>query len=430
MTAAVKRAFSPADVLDVDIMGDERSMHALFDFLRANDPVSRVEHPDYDPFWSLTRYEDVRHVGSHNDEFLSAPRTVLLPRAFEESLLAQFGTRNGLETLIHMDRPKHLKMRRVTREWFLPRSIDRLDDDVRALCREYVDRMQAMDGACDFVKDVTLLYPLRVILKILGLPRDAEGTMLRLTQEIFGGQDPDLQRSPTDQANLETLLEFGAYFDAVVKDREENPRDDLATVLAKAQVDGMPMEALDQMSYFIITASAGHDTTSSVLGSGMKALLEHPEQMRLWRDNPDLDMNAAKELMRWVSPVRHMVRTATRDVVIGGKQIRAGDNLALWFPAANRDPEVFERPNELDITRDPKPQLAFGHGAHMCLGQHLATLEVARFFRELLPRLESMEMAAEPTWIKANFVGGLKSMPVRYRFATASPAEHPGGQRP
>jgi len=212
------------------------------------------------------------------------------------------------------------------------------------------------------------------------------------------------------------LLAFGGYFQEVIDDRKKNPQDDLATVLATAQVDGEPMDPLDQMSYFIIAASAGHDTTSAVLGAGMKALLENPEQLHQWRDNPELDDGAAKELMRWVSPVRHMVRTATEDLELRGKQIKAGDNIALWFPAANRDPEVIANPNVLDITRDPKLHLAFGHGSHMCLGQHLAVMEVARFYRELLPRLKSIEMAAEPTWIHANFVGGLKSMPVRYEF--------------
>ena len=170
------------------------------------------------------------------------------------------------------------------------------------------------------------------------------------------------------------------------------------------------------MSYFIIAASAGHDTTSAVLGAGMKALLEHPEQMEKWRNDPEMDMTAAKELMRWVSPVRHMVRTSTEEIELQGKQIKSGDNLVLWFPAANRDPEVFGNPNELDLSRDPKLHLAFGYGSHMCLGQHLATLEVARFYRELLSRLKHIEMSADPTWIHAIFVGGLKSMPVKYEF--------------
>jgi cytochrome P450 len=408
--------YKPSDVLDAALMGDETTMHGLFDYLREHDPVSWVEHPDYQPFWSLTKYDDIKFVGSNNDRFLSAPRTVLMPVEYEEALLAQFGTRNGLETLIHMDRPKHLKLRRVTKEWFLPRSIAKLDVEVQAMCKEYVDKMQEMGGECDFVKDITLLYPLRIIMSILGLPRESEATMLKLTQEIFGSEDPDLQRVDVGETDMGTLLEFGAYFQEVIDDRKKNPQDDLATVLATAQVDGEPMDPLDQMSYFIIAASAGHDTTSAVLGAGMKALLENPEQLQQWRDNPELDDGAAKELMRWVSPVRHMVRTATEDIELRGKQIKAGDNIALWFPAANRDPEVIANPNVLDISRDPKLHLAFGHGSHMCLGQHLAVMEVARFYRELLPRLKSIEMAAEPTWIHANFVGGLKSMPVRYEF--------------
>lgn len=416
--AAVKlNGFQPADILDPAIMGNERSMYALFDHLRSTDPVARVEHPDYRPFWALTRYDDVRTIGSQNDSFLSAPRTVLIPAAFEEALLEQFGTSNGLETLIHMDRPKHLKMRKVTREWFLPRSIEKLRLEVEALSKEFVDRMQEMGDECDFVKDIALLFPLRIILSILGLPREAEGTMLRLTQEMFGGQDPELQRGDSETAGLEVINEFGAYFAEVIEDRKRNPRDDLATVLANAEVDGEPMNMLDQASYFIITASAGHDTTSAAIGGGMKALLEHPEQLALWRNDPGLDDSAAREIIRWVSPVRHMVRTATTDTELHGRVIQAGDNVALWYPAANRDPEVFEHPNSLDLRRDPKVQLAFGYGSHMCLGQHLAALELRCFFRELLPRLEHMELAGDPEWIKAIFVGGLRSMPVRYRLS-------------
>lgn len=409
--------YKPADVLNVEIMGDEQTMHGLFDHLRENDPVAWVDDPEYRPFWTLSKYEDIKRIGSSNDSFLNAPRTVLLPIEAEDMLEAQFGNKNGLETLIHMDKPKHLKLRRVTRDWFLPRSIAKLDEEVQALCKEYVDRMRDMDGECDFIKDITLLYPLRIIMSILGLPRQSEATMLKLTQEIFGPMDPDLQRDAGNNSeSMGTLLELGEYFTEIVEDRKKNPSDDLATVLANAEVDGQPMDKMDQMSYFIITATAGHDTTSAVLGAGMKALLENPGQIALWRDNPELDDGASKELMRYVSPVRHMLRTATEDLELRGKQIRAGDNLAIWFPAANRDPEVFDKPHGLDITRNPKQHIAFGYGEHMCLGMHLAVLEVARFYRELLPRLQSIELAGEPQWIQANFVGGLKSLPVRYQL--------------
>jgi cytochrome P450 len=202
----------------------------------------------------------------------------------------------------------------------------------------------------------------------------------------------------------------------VVEDRKKNPTDDLASVLANALVDGEPMEHLDQISYFIITATAGHDTTSATISGGMKALLEHPEQLQKLRENPDLAPQAAREMIRWVSPVRHMMRTTTEDIELRGKHLKAGDSLCLWYPSANRDADAIENPDVFDIERDNRNQLAFGYGGHMCLGQHLAVLEVEVFFRELLPRLNHIEMAAEPEWVQAIFVGGLKSMPVRYSF--------------
>ena len=357
---ATPGTYSPADVLDAGIMGREETMYALFDHLRSTDPVAWVEHPEYRPFWALTRYDDVKSIGSANNEFLSAPRTVLVPEDAEKMFLETFGPANGLETLIHMDRPKHLKLRKVTREWFLPRSIDKLTAEIQDLAKEYVDKMVEMGDECDFVKDIALYFPLRIILSILGLPRESEETMLKLTQEIFGGQDPDLQRGEDLKAGMQVLHDFGAYFNEVIADRKVNPQDDLATVLANAEVDGEPMNPLDQMSYFIITASAGHDTTSAAISGGLKALMEHPEQMALWRDRPELDIGAAKEIIRWVSPVRHMVRTATQDLELRGKQIKAGDNRALWYPAASRDPAAFENPNVLDITRDPSQGLACG----------------------------------------------------------------------
>ncbi len=404
------------DLLNPKFMAEDDQMYALFDHLRENDPVSLVDHPDFDPFWSLSKYEDIKSIGMQNDRFLSAPRTVLTPKAVEKVLLEKFGNRNGLETLIHMDRPKHLKLRKVTREWFLPRSIAQLDEDVKALAKQYVDKMEAMDGECDFVKDIALLFPLRVIMSILGVPPEDEGMMLKLTQELFGGNDTDLQRGADDDTVAKLVMEFFEYFTAIVEERKKNPQQDLATVLAQAEVDGKPIEAMDQISYFIIAATAGHDTTSATISGGLRAMLQFPEQMQRWRDNPDLGDTAVKELLRWVSPVRHMVRTSTEDIELRGKKIAKGDNIALWFPAANRDPDIFGNPNELDLGRNPKLHLAFGYGSHQCLGQHLAVLEIRRFFEELLPRLEHIELAGEPKGIQANFVGGLKSMPVRYRF--------------
>ena len=404
------------DLLDPKVMGDEVTMHALFRELREEDPVSLVEHPDFDPFWAITKHEDIKNISQNNAAFLNNPRTVLVRKDFEKALLEQFGTRNGLETLIHMDNPKHRKLRNVTRDWFKPGPIDRLTPQVQAIARDYVDKMQEMGGECDFVKDIALLYPLRVIMSIIGVAPEEEAMMLKLTQELFGGQDPTQSRGLEVSDGLGVLMDFFAYFTKVVEDRKANPTGDLASLLANALVDGEPMEALDQISYFIITATAGHDTTSATIGGGMKALLEHPDQLAKLRDNPELAKQAAREMIRWVSPVRHMMRTTTEALELRGKSIPAGDSLCLWYPSANRDSDVIDNPDTFDIERDNRNQLAFGYGGHMCLGQHLAVLEVEMFFRELLPRLEHIEMAGDPDWVQAVFVGGLKSMPVRYRF--------------
>lgn len=398
-------------------MGDESSMYALFRDLREHDPVSRVEHPNFEPFWAVTKHEDIKAISQKNDAFLNNPRTVLIQRQFEEALLEKFGTRNGLETLIHMDNPKHRKLRNVTRDWFKPGPIDELRADVQVIARHFVDKMESMGGECDFVKDIALLYPLRIIMSIIGVAPEEEPMMLKLTQELFGGQDSTQARGEEVDDGLDVLMDFFNYFTAVVEDRKKNPADDLASVLANALVDGEPMEALDQISYFIITATAGHDTTSATIGGGMKALLEHPEQLARLRDNPQLARQAAREMVRWTSPVRHMMRTTTEDITLRGKKLKAGDNLCLWYPSANRDEEAIDNPDVFDIERDNRNQLAFGYGGHMCLGQHLALLEVEVFFQELLPRLSHIELAGEPEWVQALFVGGLKSMPVRYAFS-------------
>lgn len=404
------------NLLDPAIMGDESSMHDLFRQLREQDPVSRVEHPDFEPFWAITRHEDIKAISQNNAEFLNNPRTVLIQREFEEALLAKFGTRNGLETLIHMDNPKHRKLRNVTRNWFKPGPIDRLSTDIKTIARAYVDKMEGMGGECDFVKDIALLYPLRVIMSIIGVAPEEEAMMLKLTQELFGGQDPTQSRGGNVDDGLSVLMDFFSYFTGVVEDRKKNPTDDLASILANALVDGEPMEQLDQISYFIITATAGHDTTSATISGGMKALLEHPDQLRKLQENPDLSTQAAREMIRWVSPVRHMMRTTTKDIVLRGKTLKAGDSLCLWYPSANRDSSAIDDPDTFDIERDNRNQLAFGFGGHMCLGQHLAVLETALFFEELLPRLEHIKLAEDPEWVQAIFVGGLKSMPVRYKF--------------
>jgi cytochrome P450 len=404
------------ELLDPVIMGNEETMYGLFDHLREYDPVSYVQHPEYDPFWAVTRHEDIKFISQNNRRFINNPRTVLVQKQFEQMLLENFGSRNGLETLIHMDSPKHKKLRSVTRDWFKPGPIGKLSGNLEAIAKQFIDKMEAMGGQCDFVKEISLLYPLQAIMSIIGVPAEEEAMMLKLTQELFGGADPTQARGADSNDALAVIMDFFSYFKALVEDRKKNPKEDLATVLATALVDGEPMEELDQISYFIIAATAGHDTTAATIAGGMQALIQHPQQLQKLRDNLELCNSAAREMIRYTAPVRHMMRTTTQDEEFQGQTIKAGENICLWYPAANRDRHAISNPDTFDIERDNKNQLAFGFGSHMCLGQHLAILEVELFFRELLPRLKHIEISGEPEWVKAIFVGGLKSMPVRYQF--------------
>jgi cytochrome P450 len=213
------------------------------------------------------------------------------------------------------------------------------------------------------------------------------------------------------------VQEFFQYFGAVTQDRRARPRDDLATVIATGEVDGEPIGPLEANSYYAIVATAGHDTTSSTASGGLLQLIRNPDQRRRLQAEPGLIGAAVEEMIRWVTPVKHFMRTASEDCEIGGKPIRAGDGLALFYWSGNRDEAVFANPDVFRVDRDPNPQTAFGNGVHLCLGLHLARMELRALFAELLPRIADIELAGEPRNTVANFVSGLKTLPVRVRWA-------------
>jgi cytochrome P450 len=240
--------------------------------------------------------------------------------------------------------------------------------------------------------------------------------MLRLTQELFGPEDSEMRRE-ADHGDLHNVvLDFFDYFNRMTADRRANPRDDLATLIANAEVDGKPIGEFEAMSYYVIVATAGHDTTSSSAAGGLLALIENPSEMAKLKADPDLIPSAVEEMIRWVTPVKHFMRTATADCIVGGKSVRAGEALTLFYPSGNRDEAVFDDPFTFRVDRAPNRQIAFGFGAHLCLGMHLARMEMAELFRELLPRLEHIELAGEPSRVASSFVSGLKHLPVRYRL--------------
>jgi cytochrome P450 len=241
--------------------------------------------------------------------------------------------------------------------------------------------------------------------------------MLKLTQELFGAEDPEIARIGEDQSMFEVLLDFVDYFNALASDRRARPTDDLASVIANAEIGGAPLADMDMLGHFLIIATAGHDTTSSSISGGLLALIEHRDQLKLLQAEPDLIDNAADELIRYVSPVKHFMRTCRQPFTLRDVTFEPGDLLYLSYASANRDDEVFADPFRLDVRRpNAASHLAFGFGRHFCLGAHIARMEIRALFKELLPRLEYIELAGEPTWIKAHFVQGPKSIPISYQL--------------
>jgi hypothetical protein len=330
-----------------------------------------------------------------------------------------------VRTLVQMDAPDHPHYRLLTQSWFLPQNIRPLEERIRKIAREHVERMAELDGECDFARDIALTYPLRVIMEVLGVPAEDEPRMLRLTQELFGAADPELNRSGAAtgenrdaMAELQAIIaDFFMYFKAITDSRKAEPKGDLASVIANGQIAGAPISDFEAMSYYVIVATAGHDTTSSSTAGAIWGLCESPGEFAKLKADPSLIPGLVDESIRWVTPVKHFMRSASADYELRGRTIRAGDWLWLAYPSGNRDEEVFDDPDAFRIERNPNRHLAFGYGAHLCLGQHLAKMEMRILWEELIPRLQSLELAGEPKLAVASFVGGPKRLPIRYRLS-------------
>jgi cytochrome P450 len=390
---------------------DEARLHDGLAVLRREDPVHLVEARGYRPFYALTRQSHIREVEGDGALWLSEPRPALAP-ASSERANASFQVR----TLVNMDDPDHRVVRAIGADWFRPKAMRMLESRVRELAREHVDRMAARGGECDFAADIAVHYPLYVILSLLGLPESDFPRMLQLTRELFGAQDEELGRDGGKDKRMGVLMDFFTYFQELTAARRAHPTEDMASAIANAIVDGQPLNDVDTMSYYVIIATAGHDTTSSTIAGGLHALLENPAQLARLRTDPALMTTAADEMIRWVTPVKEFMRTAAADTALGGVPIAEGESVLLSYASANRDEEVFPDPFTFDVGRDPNRHLAFGFGAHYCLGAALARIEIRALFAELLPRLESIDLAGTPEWTATTFVGGLKHLPVRYKL--------------
>jgi len=413
-------------IVDPRAYHDRRRSDEAFTRLRAESPLAVAQPDGFDPFWVVTRFDDIQAVEKQNELFHNGDRSTVVTTIEADRKVRQMmgGSPHLVRSLVQMDNPDHFAYRRLTQAWFLPQNLRGLEARIREIARGFVDRMAEHGGRCDFARDVAFLYPLHVIMEVLGVPECDEPRMLKLTQELFGSADPDVNRSgqqltDTDQAlaSLQaTVMDFMTYFNAMTEDRRKNPRNDLASVIANGAIEGQPLGHLEAMSYYIIAATAGHDTTSNTTAGGLWALCDHPEQFARLKADLSLIPGHVEESIRWETPVKHFMRTATDDAELAGQKIARGDWLMLCYPSGNRDEAHFTDPFRYDIARSPNKHVAFGYGAHVCLGQHLARMEMRILWEELLPRLESVELDGTPTRTAASFVCGPKSVPIRYRM--------------
>lgn len=413
-------------IVDPAAYADQKRIDAAFTHLRKNAPLAVAQPEGFDPFWVVTKHADILNIERQNDLFHNGDRsTTLTPIDVEKRVRALMGGSPHLvRSLVQMDNPDHMNYRRLTQGWFLPQNLRALEGRIREIARSFVDRMAAKGGRCDFARDIAFLYPLHVIMEVIGVPEADEPRMLKLTQELFGSADPDLNRNASAVSNVDDGLaaiqgvigDFIAYFNAMTEDRRANPRNDLASIIANGKINGEPLGYLEAMSYYIIAATAGHDTTSNTTAGGLWALAENPAQFAKLKANPALIPQFLEESIRWVTPVKHFMRSATADAEVSGQKIAKGDWLMLSYPSGNRDEDVFADPFAFNIERTPNKHVAFGYGAHVCLGQHLGRMEMRILWEELLPRLNALELDGEPKLMRANFVCGPKSVPIRYQM--------------
>jgi cytochrome P450 len=414
---------------------DEVALFEAYRWLRENAPLAIAHVDGYDPVYLVSKHADIMEIERQPHVFTSgggedkgSHNPILQNQAgdeFTKSLTG--GSLRILETLTYLDPPEHTAVKDIANDWFRVANLKKWEDTIRTLAREAIEKyLHSGVNAIDFVQDFALFYPLHVIMTLFGVPEEDEPRMMALTQEFFGTADPDAAREDVEPLTPEAaaqqwaaaIRDFYAYFDALVEDRRAEPRDDLATIIANARDESGEFYAKEfAYGWFIAIATAGHDTTSSTTASLMEALAQHPDQLARVQADPTLIPSMVNEGLRWASPVKQFTRQALEDYELRGQQIRKGDRFMLLYPSANRDAEIFEAPEEFRIDRKPNKHIAFGYGPHMCIGQHLAKLELRILFEELLPRITSVLVTGERKVVQTNFVGGLKNLPVELELS-------------
>lgn len=400
------------DLLNPDALVRDGYPWATWAELRRHDPVSRQTHGEIGPYWALVRHAEIVAVSRRPREFISSVRLNMPPRRRQE--LRQEDTLP--ETIITMDPPRHGAFRALTSRHFTARALGALEPRVQAIADAVVERAVLRFGngePFDFVTELSARMPLAVIMEMLGVPEADWETLLELTNATVGQGDPEYNRGDASNAAAVRARDaIFAYYTGYVAERRARPREDLITALVEAEIDGRKLSDDEILGYCFLINAAGNETTRNATTGGALALIEHPAELARLRSEPRLLRTGADEIVRWTSPIMHFCRTATIDTEIGGRPIRKGDTLVLFYPSAGRDERVFERPEVFDLSRSPNPHLSFGIGEHYCLGARLARIELECVFRALAERVESLALAGPVERLRSTVVGGIKHMPV------------------
>ncbi len=417
------------DIIAPGTYADAGYPHEAWKLLRREAPIFYWDRGVQNPFYAVTRHEDIIRISKQPKRFRNGPRMAVLiggdasqtgglpPEAAGEGAVPQDRPRL-IRQLLNMDPPEHAKYRKVASGWFTPRAIRRREAEVERITRELLDDLAPGKGETDFVEAITAPLTLSVLADMLGVPREDWRLLFRWTNQIAGSADPEYQE-PGESA-FETVRRaresLFKYFAELAQKRLADPRDDMVSVISRGRVDGEPLPPLEMLSYFLVLVGAGNETTRNAASGGLLALIENPGELEKLKRNPDLIDSAVEEIVRWTSPVIQFCRTPVEDLEIRGQKIRAGEHLCLFYPAANRDEAVFDEPDVFKVDRAPNPHVGFGIGEHFCLGANLARLELRVLFRQLVERMETVELAGPVERVRSSFLGGVKRMPLRYEM--------------
>ncbi len=414
MSDAMKTDFDPStlDIASAEKYQREGYPHAEWTWLRKHAPVFWYDRPGFDPFWAITKHADIVEIGKRPEDFIIAPRLAVFT---QESRPPEDPARH----LLNMDPPDHGKYRRVVAKWFTPRTVKVWQPKVEKLTREILDKA-GQQRELDFVSEVSAPITIAVIALMLGVPEQDWHLLFRWTNEIIASEDPEYQHGRTARETGDAAREdLFRYFAALSEERKKSPQDDILSVVVHGQVDGKPLPVFELLSYYFLLVVAGNETTRNAMTGGVQQLIENPGELAKLQTKPELVDGMVEETVRWVTPVNQFARTATRDVRVRDQLVKQGQSVCLFYASGNRDEEIFEQPFSFRIDRNPNDHIGFGRGEHVCLGAHLARLELRTLFAQLRERLVSIERTGPVDRIHSSFIGGIKRAPVRWELRPA-----------